>query len=61
MQSVQVNLQIAVDSSYNFCDWIKEYNLTGFDKIIKYTKIIHEIPTTFQDKSISKKKKVTQL
>ncbi|CAH0547209.1 unnamed protein product [Brassicogethes aeneus] len=62
-QKVDINLKVAIDNLRNFCGWIHKFRETGFNECTaKAYKFIEtsscEIPMTFKEKRIRKKKKM---
>ena len=62
-QSVQVHLGITLEHLQKFCDWIKEYRQTGFEKCLSdarqfIEKSSYDFPKDFKNKRVAKKKDV---
>lgn len=62
-QSVQVHLSIALKHLHTFCDWIKEYRQTGFEKCLSdaqqfIDRSCYDLPNEFKNKRVVKKKRV---
>lgn len=62
-QSVQIHLSIALEHLHTFCEWIKEYRETGFEKSLsdvrKFTeRSCYDLPKEFRNKRVAKKKRM---
>ncbi|KAL4713148.1 hypothetical protein ACJJTC_018793 [Scirpophaga incertulas] len=62
-QSVEIHLSIALEHLHTFCEWIKEYRETGFEKSLSDVRTFSErssydLPKEFRNKRVAKKKRM---
>ncbi|XP_023215204.1 uncharacterized protein LOC111618017 [Centruroides sculpturatus] len=62
-QSLQVHLSNALEHLRTFCDWIKEYRQTGFEKCLSDARQFienssYELPKDFKNERVAKKKRM---
>ncbi|KAL4721540.1 hypothetical protein ACJJTC_001076 [Scirpophaga incertulas] len=62
-QSVEIHLSIALEHLHTFCEWIKEYRETGFEKSLSDVRTFSErssydLPKEFRNKRVTKKKRM---
>ncbi|KAL4718201.1 hypothetical protein ACJJTC_014060 [Scirpophaga incertulas] len=60
---VEIHLSIALEHLHTFCEWIKEYRETGFEKSLSDVRTFSErssydLPKEFRNKRVAKKKRM---